>query len=172
MKPKDIAVNPRLAGLVKRYHTWPVLTIQSVAEHSWQVYRIYYELFGGVPALVAHYIMTHDMGELVTGDPPYPVKADHPQLKKVYDLKEAIAINEMDHCLVRLPQKEVPRVKLCHMLEMMEFGLHEMTLGNRYATPIFRRCQAAAQDIIAEMPDVGARKRALKYVRDAEDRLS
>ena len=172
MKPKDITTNPRLAGLVKRYHTWPTLTTQSIGEHSWQVYRIYYEIYGGVPAVVAHHIMSHDMGEITVGDPPYPIKANNKDLKKTYDKMEIQAISDMGHCCPNVPKDEVAKIKLCHMLEMMEFGLHEMALGNEYAKPIFERCQDAAQDMVALMGDAKFRARALRYIRSAERRLA
>lgn len=172
MTPKDVMTNPRVAGLVRRYHTWPVLTIQSVGEHSWQVYRIYLELFGSVPEDVAHYIMAHDMGELVAGDPPYPLKKDNKDLKKIYHNIEITAIFEMGHVSPRISKEESEQVKLCHMIEMMEFGLHEMTLGNQYARPIFERCQDVAQEMAADLPDPKIRKRALGHIRSAERRLA
>ncbi len=165
MKPSDITTDPRLAGLVKRYHTWPTITTQSTAEHSWQVYRIYYELFGRPSEGTSYYIMFHDLGEIVTGDLPYPIKSENPQLKKTIDNLEAEAITLMGiSSYVLVDPTEIFRVKLCHMLEMMEFGLQEHNMGNLYAGPIWERCLEAARKLIAQMPEASERDRASRFV--------
>lgn len=153
MKPSDITTNLRLAGQVKRYHTWPTISQQSVGEHSWQVYRIYHELFGIVPEDTAEYIIFHDAGELVAGDIPYPLKSQDPLLKHRMDEHEQKALGEMGLNLPVLSDNEKLRVKLCHLLEMMEFGLHEEALGNRYGKPIADRCEFAAREIIISLKD-------------------
>jgi hypothetical protein len=78
----------------------------------------------------------------------------------------------MGHVCPKIPKEELARVKFCHMVEMMEFGLHEMALGNQYARPIFERCQDAAQDMVASMDDSDVRTRALGFIRSAERRLA
>lgn len=153
MKVEDIMTSARLAGLVKRYHTWPTITTQSVAEHSWQVYRIYYEIFGLVPETTAYFIITHDMGELVAGDLPYPIKADNPALKSEMDYIELQAIARMGFAPTEIGSEEALRVKVCHMLEMMEFGLHESALGNRYGMVIADRCEIAARKMWLQFDD-------------------
>ncbi len=165
MTPDDITTSARLAGLVKRYHTWPVLTTQSVGEHSWQVFRIYYELFGEVPTETAHHIMFHDCGELVTGDPPYPIKANNPPLKAVCDVLESIAMEQMGLAIYELEGEEILRVKICHMIEMAEFGLHEVTLGNEYGRPIYDRCRDAALAIASGLDENVRARVALHFAR-------
>lgn len=155
MKPEDVTTNLRLAGLVKRYHTWPTISNQNVGEHSWQVYRIYREIYGLVPAETAEYIMFHDGGELVAGDLPYPLKTNDLGLKRIIDIYEERALHLMDVTLPSLSDEEKQRVKLCHLLEMMEFGLHEEALGNRYGKPIADRCESAARQIIISLKDNG-----------------
>lgn len=60
MKKSDVQRNIRLAGLVRRYHTWTVLHQQTVAEHSWQVMRLYERIFGTPPAPVfLHILVRH-----------------------------------------------------------------------------------------------------------------
>lgn len=65
----DIRTDPRLAGEVSRYHTWPHLRQQSVAEHSWQVMRIMLAIYPMVPRVLLIHCMAHDAGEI--GDRNY-----------------------------------------------------------------------------------------------------
>lgn len=128
----------RLAGQVRRYHTWPIINQQSVGEHSWQVLRIYFQIFGAV-ALMPHitiWILWHDCGELVTGDPPYPFKAKNPEIKKAYDAAEDIAVKSMGGFTPELSPHEKRKVKTCDLIDMLEYGQHEKMMGNQFAQPI------------------------------------
>jgi len=154
--PEKIAQNQRVAGLVKRYHTWPTITTQSVGEHSWQVYRIYNQMFGVPPENVAYCIMTHDMGELVTGDPPYPTKSNNPELKKIYDHLEDLAFKNMDLVLGQMSEEDGYRFKIAHMMEMWEFGVHEMSLGNTFGKSIRDRCEIAVRKLASGIPEFDA----------------
>jgi 5'-deoxynucleotidase YfbR-like HD superfamily hydrolase len=141
----------RLAGMVKRYHAWPMLTQQSVAEHSWQCMRIWHSLWGVMPVSVANFFLWHDAGELVTGDAPFPVKRNAPKLKTIYDEMEEDAVKAMDGDWVILAEPNKSRVKCCDLLEMFETGLHERALGNQFATPIIDDTYKAIIDL--SLPD-------------------
>src|ERR1043166_2928788 len=95
MTRDKVLTNARLAGQVTRYHTWPVHRQQSVGEHTWQVLRIYQQIWGSVEPEVTNYILWHDAGELVTGDPPFPFKRENPQFKESYRLAEGRAVHNM-----------------------------------------------------------------------------
>jgi 5'-deoxynucleotidase YfbR-like HD superfamily hydrolase len=139
MNTKDIKTNPRLAGLVKRWHTWPVIREQTVAEHSWQTQRIYLELFKGMDSCVWEYILYHDCGEIATGDIPYPVKSLNPQLKGIIDKMEQEALSAMKITLPSISLLQHKRFKLAHMLEMWEYAWEEHARGNKFAFPIITR---------------------------------
>ena len=136
--------NDRLAGLVKRYHTWPVLREQSVAEHSWQVFRIYERLFGPAQWPVTVYIMYHDCGEIRSGDIPWPVKSINPDLKRMIDLIELDALQKLDITLPELGIERMKEIKLCHDIEMWEYALEEVCRGNTLARPIMDRMSDSA----------------------------
>jgi 5'-deoxynucleotidase YfbR-like HD superfamily hydrolase len=136
------------SGRVRRYHTWAVHHQQTVGEHCWQVSRVYTAIFGRPEADVAHYIAHHDSAELVVGDPPFPIKARNPILKAAYDSLETIALQELGVALPALSPRERARVKLCDLVEMHEFGLLEVEMGNRHAREVVDNTLAAIHKII------------------------
>ena len=143
--PENVTTNPRLAGLVRRYHTWVILRDQTNAEHSWQVMRIFDELFGWPnDARLARYVLYHDCGEIVTGDLPYPSKSLNPELKRTISLAETTALKNMGIVIEEITQFDLQRFKLCHMLEMFERGAEELAMGNKFAEPVMMRCEVAA----------------------------
>lgn len=145
MRSNEIRSSSRLSGLVERYHTWPTITRQSNAEHTWQLLRIYIEVFGAPLPEVTVRIVYHDSGELRTGDPPFPFKAVNPEVKHIFDTHEGMAISDMrgGEPLPVVSQDEMRRIKACDLLEMWEHGLHERTMGNRFAIPIMHDTYAA-----------------------------
>lgn len=151
-----------------RYHTWPVIRQQSIGEHTWQCLRLYREVWGPLPTAVADYLLYHDAGELVVGDPPFPLKAQNPELKEIYDGLEKKALAGMGGALPPLYPEEKLRVKFVDLLEMFEFGLTEMEMGNRLAEPIVVGTKDALCHQLERMPlqdsAVGA-----AYVRKVEE---
>lgn len=143
---EDMMSSRALAARVKRYHTWPVLHTQTVAEHSARVGTLYVEVFGLPRAEVLYHILHHDSGEFYAGDPPFPVKRKFPSLQRGHAEAEAEGYRVLDVMLPDLAAFEARRVKVADLLEMHEFGVVEMTMGNRYAEPIVRDTYAAAQD--------------------------
>lgn len=138
--PERVRTDLRCAGSVKRYHTWPTITTQTVADHTFHVMRIFYECFPGhVGAVTMHHILYHDMAEIKTGDLPYPIKRDNPTLKAELDVIDNEWYCEMNIVMPRLSVDEKRCVKMADMLEMMEFAVHEMCLGNKFAEPIWIR---------------------------------
>lgn len=147
--------NPRIAGQVLRYHTWPVLRQQSNGEHTWQVMRIYFQIFGPPSDKVAAKMLFHDAGELGAGDPPFPSKRNNPDLKVVHDRLEKESLLGMGLELVvnaELSDEEKRRIKICDLFEMWEYGLTELRMGNLFGTPIANDTYLAAMDMAAELP--------------------
>ncbi len=135
-----VRTDTRRAGAVRRYHTWPTIQTQTVAEASWNVTRILLQIWpGATPEAMAHALL-NDCGEIRTGDLPFPIKRDNPELKEIISELETASFKEQGirelaepHNMAVLWQH---RVKVCDMIEMWEFGLDEMSLGNLYAQPI------------------------------------
>ena len=70
---------------LRRYHTWPIIGQQTIAEHCWQLMRIYMCVVDKLDIHMIRHIQFHDIGEHFTGDIPYPVKHDNPKLKEPTD---------------------------------------------------------------------------------------
>lgn len=144
-----ILTSPRMGGEVLRYHTWPTIRKQTVADHTFNVIRIYWHLYGEVPPEVCAYLIFHDLPEVVVGDPPHPVKLHNPQLKYVYDQLEDAALEDMigeENAMLVLGQVndvERVRMKVCDLLEMAEFAAVEIGLGNKFAPTIITKVRAA-----------------------------
>lgn len=140
------------AGRVRRYHTWPSLTQETVASHGWRVATIYCEVFGLPRAEVLYHCLVHDGGELVTGDPPYPVKRNNPKLKSEHDRIEDEALSCMLPVMVKqsLSDDELAKVKVCDVLQMWEHGVHEHRLGNQFMVPIINDCRDDALRLAAD----------------------
>lgn len=144
---KMIRTDLRLAGTVERYHTWPTIRRQTNAEHTWQLLRIYTTLFGPPDPDTFSYIMFHDCGELVTGDPPYPIKRDNPSLRLILKTMEDNAKDSMSAVWgvdIPLICDRPNHVKIAELIEMAEEGLVETTLGSRYGWTVAVRTLDAA----------------------------
>lgn len=144
MLRSDVITSPRLAGQVRRYHTWPTLTEQTVADHSYHVLRIYIAIFGPPTSEVTVAIINHDAPELVTGDPPFPIKAQNPTLKSEFDKLEDEALVGLGMENPEIGPLARARIKICDLLEMHEFGQMELTMGNRFAIPVIQDTLQAA----------------------------
>ncbi len=154
-----VRTDPRRGGAVERYHTWPTIQRQQVDSHSWNVVRILVTIWPEAPAPAIIYAVFHDVGEVATGDPPYPIKADNPVLKEEMDRLESEAVGRMG-----IPQPLMAledafhwkvRIKICDVIEMWEFGLDEMALGSKFARPIVDRMMALREELAVRfsLPD-------------------
>lgn len=126
----------RQAGRVARYHCWPTIQRQSVAEHTWQMLRIYYQIWGPPPEDVTVQILCHDVGELHIGDVPFQSKAKSKVLHAELDRLEREAVELLAGPIDATSPKFQRRIKICDILEMWEFGHTEELLGNKFAHPI------------------------------------
>jgi 5'-deoxynucleotidase YfbR-like HD superfamily hydrolase len=165
----NIRQDPRLAGRVLRYHTWPHVKTQSVGEHSWQVARILMTVWPAHSRELLRYALMHDMGEVKTGDVPYPFKADHPEVAAAFDLAESEAIVDMDEvfgCPVFpvLTSFEETIVKICDYLDMWEWALEEMNLGNKFAEPVRDRMRKAIGQKVTELGNEELTRRVVDYI--------
>lgn len=166
----------RLAGRVLRYHTWPHLRQQTVAEHSWQLLRILLCIWPSVPANVMAYVVRHDCGEIKTGDAPYPVKADNEDIAVGMNRVEKQSLLEQEFAGFLVLGPEVGHdekwvVKLAEFIEMWEWGAEEQLLGNQFARLVAQRCLTVVENRIHSVMERGpsgfvfeAAERAKTYV--------
>lgn len=138
----DITFDPRVAGEIRRYHTWSVHRDQSVGEHSWQIMRIMLAIWPRCPRRLLIHAVIHDMPEM-GGDISYPFKVIFPELKSLMTrVENYVAHEQMNNgrpSIVSLSPYEHLVFKICEWIEMWEYGLHEHNLGNRYAEKIVER---------------------------------
>jgi 5'-deoxynucleotidase YfbR-like HD superfamily hydrolase len=121
-----------------------MLNNQSVGEHSWQTMRILLAIWPQAPRNMLVYGIVHDMGEILTGDLPYPTKSLDPHLKKIMDDAEetcvlGMALEWSVPPLRKLNDAENSVWKLAEMIEMWECGLQELMMGNCLANEIVEK---------------------------------
>lgn len=145
---------PRLAGAVTRYHTWSMIRRETIAEHSWNVLRIYATIFGDPAPHITKYIIWHDCGEYATGDLPFPVKSKNPGVKEELDKLEEQQLVRMGVVLPYLEPIEKKRIKACDLLDMYETGTVEVLMGNQFAETIVKDTLAVALSMLPEFSQV------------------
>jgi hypothetical protein len=92
--------------------------------------------------------MFHDIGEQFTGDIPYPVKHNNPQLKEIMDLLEKKAYcTQLEYWdsfrQTLLTSEDMNLFKQIELVEMAEFGMDQLCLGNNHGYIIAHRCLRA-----------------------------
>jgi 5'-deoxynucleotidase YfbR-like HD superfamily hydrolase len=121
----------RRTGYVKRLHAWPTVTQQDLAQHQWNVARIYIECFHTPDEDSAgiQHALFHDRGEFIVGDIPAPskrwIQANGCDFDELED-REASRIIE----LPKPSERQAARVKFCDSWELVEHAIHERKLGN------------------------------------------
>jgi 5'-deoxynucleotidase YfbR-like HD superfamily hydrolase len=156
-------IDPRLAGEIPRYHTWPHLRTQSIGEHTWQLLRILLAIYPNMPREMMVHVMYHDLGETKTGDAPYPIKKDNPILKSEMDRIEVEALGEMGVYLPPLVPLDKSVMKYAELLEMWEWGLMEEAKGNKLAKLVTDRCYIAAVEWEHENRDLMSARLGVDY---------
>jgi hypothetical protein len=146
----QVYASRHFAGRVKRYHTWPTLHQQTVAEHCWRVAGILVEIFGMPRAEVLFYCLHHDSGELWAGDLPFGTKKTVAGLKDCMNKAEEIGLHNLGIKLPELTTSELAQVKICDLLEMHEFGKAEIDMGNKCAFPIIKDTLYLVQRLAGE----------------------
>lgn len=101
-----------------------------------------------------------DNGEIASGDLPYPVKAENPELKRTIDNIAARAHQEMilpwSLPVLRplIPHIDKWTMKLAEMIETWEFAGQEMMMGNGLAElPMTRNAEWLYTEIAEKVGD-------------------
>jgi 5'-deoxynucleotidase YfbR-like HD superfamily hydrolase len=157
-----VRLDIRLSGQIQRYHVWPTIGKQTIAEHCWQILRIYCIVIDKIDPHMVMHAMFHDIGEMFTGDTPYPIKSENHELKKQLDyFEERSRLSQLEYWSafrqVYLSEEDKLLFKQIELIEMAEFGMDQMCLGNSHAFIIADRClRRVYQD--------GIDSRLLRYV--------
>jgi 5'-deoxynucleotidase YfbR-like HD superfamily hydrolase len=152
----NLAEDPRAVGEVRRYSTWAVHRDQSVGEHTWQVMRILLTVWPQAPRSVVVHALMHDAGEM-SGDIQYPFKNLFPELRAGADKAENYVRDAQRKSPIGAPETPHPLspfeklvLKACDNLEMVEFGMREVNMGNAYAKIVVSRMvQAVGENLNA-----------------------
>lgn len=172
----DIERDPRHAFQIRRYHTWGVHRQQSVGEHTAQVMRIMVTIDAELSSQkLLTYALLHDVGEMA-GDVPWPGKRRFPEVKSSMDKAEEHVRSEMtahwgQPRLPALTAVERHFFKMCESIEMWEYALQEVNLGNRYAVIIATRMLLQACELMGYLPRE-TQAEAKRYVRLRQEQES
>lgn len=167
---RNLVADPRAAGEVRRYSTWRTIRQQNVAEHTWQILRILLTVWPSAPRNVLIYAVVHDMGEMA-GDIQYPFKNMFPELRAGSEKAENY-VQHMQRREIGIPEVKHPLspfetqvFKLCDNLEMWEFGMVEVNMGNKYAQIVVDRMKEATAQNLQNLKDMETTK---QYQDNAE----
>lgn len=156
----------RLAGQVVRWHTAPMARRETVGEHSWQVARLVLAFWPDAPRDLLVRALLHDVGEVASGDVPFPVKSSNPALGR--EIERVEHSGHLAMCipwgLPSMPQTEtawLSVLKLADLVDMWETAAQEAMMGSRFGRDIIDRLAPAIQqrrlDLASTMPDVAMR---------------
>jgi hypothetical protein len=141
-----LALDPRRSLQTTRFHTWARHRDQSTGEHSMQVMRILLAIWPSAPRSLLVHCLRHDAGESTSGDPPYPIKVLNPDMKQACDRIESETVKLMETTWM-FPSEEHQMTpleklvfKLAEFIEMWEWGLLELEMGNRTAQAVINNC--------------------------------
>jgi 5'-deoxynucleotidase YfbR-like HD superfamily hydrolase len=137
-KPITHFMDPRHAGHIKRYHTYPHLGEQEVAEHSWNNARILLAIYPDAPRHLLIHCIVHDIPEIGSGDIPMYAKRNSPDLKRNVDVIERNTYLNMALPWYLPPMQELTKFehavfKLVESIEIFEWAWRQYNMGNKYA---------------------------------------
>lgn len=125
-------------GLVRRYHTVPVLKDVTTGHHQYTVAWLCYVLSDGFPSVnLLMAALAHDTAEQVGGDMPSPAKHLLHQDGQYSLLEEGLLNDNHLHFELTHEEKHVLNIadKFAGMLECV----HERNMGNLYVARPYRR---------------------------------
>lgn len=155
----------RNAGETRRFHTWPVLRQQNVAEHSWHVTMLLWFIFGkqapGVTLPVLMAALTHDAAEWQVGDLPAPAKrnmgARFPDFRAEWGRMEEELLAEHEWNWDKfLTEPQRAMVKLCDSMDGAFYCIRERAMGNKLIEPCYRNFVSYVEELVEKHypPDV------------------
>jgi 5'-deoxynucleotidase YfbR-like HD superfamily hydrolase len=149
------------SGRVKRWHAFPIIGEQTVADHAWGVALIVAEIAEDELSIsLLKAALTHDSPELLTGDMPYQTKKRWPELAQTLLTAEMEVEREygIDFHL-NVKQREI--LKWADMFELLMFADAQRNLGNRNVVEM----QRLAYSLVTEAPTVSAYKLLERFTK-------
>lgn len=142
----------RNAGETRRFHTFPVLRQQNIAEHSWHVVMLLHFLYGqdepGLRVVLLMAGLCHDAAEHIVGDLPAPAKRDMGErigitgdltFREHWGVMEEAILSKVGLDWDKfLDDEERRRLKLCDAADGALYCVRERAMGNKLiATPFY-----------------------------------
>jgi len=143
------------AARIKRYHTGMIIGEQSVGEHTYGVVQILRHVMNDnlhIDWLKA--ALDHDIMEYFTGDVPHPAKVLFPFLDEAVDTAEGDIAYKLGLCNNELPLRGKVILKVCDLLEMGFYGLHQAELGNVYGLAVMEQVFLAITKLNEKHSDI------------------
>lgn len=152
---------------VKRYHTEELISEETVGEHTAGVLALCLVLTDGQASRnLLIQALFHDLAERRTGDVPYPVKRDNPDLKSLLVNLEEAYLEEIFPPLPTISLEDELLLKAADMLQLCYKARAEINMGNNLARSILsngvrylatvKLGGAAAHRLINLLKDVGS----------------
>jgi len=153
------------AGETRRFHSWPVLRSQNVADHSWHVAMLLHVLYGqdepGIRPALLMAALCHDAAECKFGDMPAPAKRElgerlgKPDFREIYGQMEEAELSKygLDWDAL-LDDEERRKLKFCDALEGAFYCIRERHMGNKLIAAPFLNFAKYIDDVISEPEDV------------------
>ena len=118
------------SGRVTRYHAAPTVAPQGMAHHQWNVamFVLFVTDHRCTQSLLTE-ALCHDTGEYVTGDIPFTLKRDYPELKVVLHKMELDARQGMLGYKCDLTTWEAAVLKVCDTLDGLWWTHHHESPG-------------------------------------------
>lgn len=147
------------AGETRRFHTWPVLRHQNIADHSWHVALLLHLLYGqespGIPPVLLMAALCHDMSECQMGDLPSPGKramGEHfPDFRKKWGEQEEKLLSQYSLDWDQyLTDEDRRRLKFCDNMEGALYCCRERAMGNKMITKPFINFRNYMSELILE----------------------
>lgn len=170
----------RNGGETRRYHTWPVLRQQNVAEHSFHVAMLCAWLckqHGFEPSqrlLMA--ALTHDLAEHQMGDIPSPTKRRLPDygettFRKAWgDLEQALRKDAGLEWESGLTQLETYLLKLADAAEGALYCIRERAMGNLLIREVFGNFRSYVAEL-AQIQNDGVSRRLVELIDEEWERV-
>lgn len=130
-------------GLVKRYHTIPTVKEVTIAEHSymvaWLCYQLWTEEHYGYPirATLLMSALSHDLAEQVLGDIPAPTKWNNETPAILTDQEQDLLCE--NNCLFPINPDEADVLRMADSFAGMIECIKERGLGNLFVEKVYNR---------------------------------
>jgi 5'-deoxynucleotidase YfbR-like HD superfamily hydrolase len=178
----------RNGGETRRYHTWPVLRTQTVAEHSFHVAMLYSLMAGaheptpdepvslGAAGLMA--ALTHDLAEWEMGDLPAPIKRQLPDyngrtFREIWGGMEEDRLQakglDWAHALHPL---ELRWLKLADAMDGCLYCVRERAMGNKLITTPFINFRRYVRELFGDEEPSSVETEIVNYIDDMWEQVN